>query len=168
MEPSGGNIKRDLNADPELDLRFLKDFQFRANQNFSRYYHASLTPSLKNSKLTVETSSASADTANKFKASHYEQTLVIVCLDKEMTTVTHTHTSIFPVSRKEVPKKRGVQQQYRYDTHKDSAEFDIPLNTTNILIAVKCKPLKDGICKNPAGCAFAVLEVMETAFVEDE
>jgi len=163
-----GILKKDLNADPELDLRFLSNFEFRAKHNFSRFYHASLSSTLGDSKLTVEINSASADIINKYKASHYEQTLVIVFINKEIATVTNTHSRIFPVVSKELPKKRGVKQKYLYDTNKDAARFDVPLDTTTILIAVKCKPLKDGICKNPAGSAFAVLEVIETAFVEDE
>ena len=163
-----GILKKGLNADPEMDLRFLPNFKFRAKHSFSRYYHAAHSSTVEDSKLTVEINSSSADTENKYKASHYEQTLVIVFIDKEMATLTNTHSRIFPVVRKELPKKRGVLQIYHYDTNKDAARFDIPLDTTNILIAVKCKPLKNGICKNPAGSAFAVLEMIETEFVEDE
>ena len=163
-----GILKKNLNADPELDLRFLPNFEFRAKHRFSRFYHASLSSKVDDSKLIVEIHSASADTVNKYKASHYEQTLVIVFIDKEMATLTKTHSGILPVVRNELSKKRGELQKYHFDAHKDAAHFDIPLGTTNILIAVKCKPLKDGICNNPAGSAFTVLEVIETTFVGDE
>jgi hypothetical protein len=163
-----GILKKKLNADPNLDLGFLPNFEFKAKHSFSRFYHASLSSTVEDSKLIVEINSASADAVNKYKASHYEQTLVIVFINKEMATLTNTHSRIFQVVRKELPKKRGVLQKYHYDTNKDAASFDVPLDTTNILIAVKCKPLKDGICKNPAASAFAVFEVIETAFVDDE
>ncbi len=99
-----GILKKDLNADPELDLRFLPNFEFRAKHNFSRFYHAALSSTVEDSKLTVEINSASADTVNKYKASHYEQTLVIVFIDKEMATLTNTHRRIFRLSGKSFPR----------------------------------------------------------------
>jgi len=162
-----GILKKNLNTDPELDLQFLPTFDFRAKHSFTRFYYATVSHTLEDSKLTVEINSASADTQNKYKASHYEQTLVVVFIDKEMTTLTKTHCRIFPVVSKELPKKRGVLQKYHYGNNKDVAHFEVPSDTINILIGMKCAPLKDGICKNPAGSAFAVLNVIETMFIED-
>ncbi len=92
---------------------------------------------------------------------------MVVFINQEMATLTNTRSGIFPVVSKELAKRRGVRQKYHYDKNKDAARFDIPPDTTNILIAVKCKPLKDVICKTPAASAFAVLEVIETTFVEE-
>ena len=162
-----GVLKKDLSKDPELDLRFLTTFNFRAKHRFTRFYHAALSPTIQDSKLMIEATSSSADAGYKYQASHYEQILVVVFISKEMTTLTKTHSRIFPVGRKELSKKRGVLQKYQYTTHKDAAQFDVPFDTTNILIAVKCSPIKDGVCKNPAASAFAVFEVIETTFEED-
>lgn len=157
-----GIIKKNLSANPVPDLQFLTEFEFNEKLHFSRTYKASMSFTIKDANLKVAIRSASADSINKFKASHYEQTLVVVFMNRDFITVTNTHRSLFPVDRREEPKKRGRAQTYNYDYHNDTAQFGVPANTTIILIGVKCKPLKDGVCKTPSGSGFTVLGVLET------